>query len=232
MPANLKPIPPESLPPSAGLPEREDVALYEAIARSRPYLFSPSPVFVSADQADEMARIVRAVEAVAALPAYRQQVLRWAPAIAAHDPGTAGVFFGFDFHLGPAGSRLIEINTNAGGALLSVLLARLRLAGCAEGGARPAGTVPLPEMEEAFFAMFREEWRSQRGDQPLRTVAIVDDEVRQQYLLPECELFQRLFRRHGIEAVIANASALSWRGGALWHDGLRSEEHTSELQSP
>src|SRR5574340_922000 len=103
MPANLKPIPPESLPPSAGLPEREDVALYEAIARSRPYLFSPSPVFVSADQADEMARIVRAVEAVAALPAYRQQVLRWAPAIAAHDPGTARVM--------PAISRQRLINT-------------------------------------------------------------------------------------------------------------------------
>lgn len=197
--------------------ESEDVELYEAIASSRPHLFSPSPVFVSADQADEMARIVRAVEAVAALPAYRQKVLRWAPAIAAHDPGTAGVFFGFDFHLGPEGVRLIEINSNAGGALLSVLLARVRLAGGAAGEA----VVPLPAMEEAFFAMFREEWHSQRGNQPLRAVAIVDDEVMQQYLQPEFVLFQRLFQRHGLQAVIADAAALSWRNGALWHDGLK-----------
>lgn len=201
--------------------EDENTALYEAIAQARPHLFSPSLVFVSADRAEEMAQIVRAVESVVALPAYRQHVSAWAPAIAAHEPGAHGVFFGFDFHLTPEGPRLIEINTNAGGALLSTLQARARLAGCAGGEAWPAGAVPLPEMEQAFLAMFAEEWREQRGDQPLRTVAIVDDEVTSQYLQPEFVLFQRLFQRHGLQAVIAEAAALRWQDGALWCDQLR-----------
>lgn len=199
----------------------EDSALCEAIAQARPHLFSPSLVFVSAGQAEEMARVVRAVESVAALPAYREHVLGWAPAIAAHEPGAHGVFFGFDFHLTPEGPRLIEINTNAGGALLCTLQAHARLAGRAGGEAWPAGAVPLAEMEQAFLAMFAEEWREQRGDRPLRTVAIVDDEVTSQYLQPEFVLFQRLFQRHSLEAVIAEAGSLRWQEGALWCDQLR-----------
>ena len=36
-------------------------------------------------------------------------------------PGNFGAFMGYDFHLTPAGPRLIEINTNAGGALVNGL---------------------------------------------------------------------------------------------------------------
>jgi hypothetical protein len=36
-------------------------------------------------------------------------------------PGNFGVFMGYDFHVTPAGPRLIEINTNAGGALVNGL---------------------------------------------------------------------------------------------------------------
>src|SRR5258705_419647 len=38
-----------------------------------------------------------------------------------HRPGNRGVFMGYDFHLTQDGPRLIEINTNAGGALLNGL---------------------------------------------------------------------------------------------------------------
>ena len=58
-------------------------------------------------------------ERVAALPGYRAHTLARAPAVAQHDFGPAGVFMGYDFHLGGDGPRLIEINTNAGGALLN-----------------------------------------------------------------------------------------------------------------
>ena len=65
-----------------------------------PYLFSARPVFVSHAHMDRMARVVRAVETVVALPAYRDLVLARAPEIARHEPGnTRGVFFGYDFHL-------------------------------------------------------------------------------------------------------------------------------------
>jgi hypothetical protein len=53
----------------------------------------------------------------------------------------------------------------------------------------------------------------------LSRVAIVDDDPLTQYLYPEFQLFRRLFRSHGIEAGIADAAALEWRDGGLWHAG-------------
>ena len=60
--------------------------LSELIAERCPHLFAALPVFVSRAHVDEMARVIRAVEEVAALPSYRQAVLAWAPEIARHDP--------------------------------------------------------------------------------------------------------------------------------------------------
>ena len=37
------------------------------------------------------------------------------------EPGNTGVMMGYDFHITPEGPRLIEINTNAGGALVNGL---------------------------------------------------------------------------------------------------------------
>jgi hypothetical protein len=67
--------------------------------------------------------------------------------------------------------------------------------------------------------MFLAEWRRQRGDAPLRTAAIVDDAPSSQYLAPEFELFQHLFRQHGVAAGIADPATLEWRDGRLWHGG-------------
>lgn len=75
------------------------------IAERCPHLFAALPVFVSRQHVDAMAKVIRAVEEVAALPAYQDAVLARAPAIARHDPGTAGVFMGYDFHLGADGVR-------------------------------------------------------------------------------------------------------------------------------
>ena len=76
--------------------------------------------------------MLRAIESTVALPAYQAQALARAPLIARHDFGPRGAFLGFDFHLGEDGPRLIEINTNAGGALLNAMLARAQQACCRE----------------------------------------------------------------------------------------------------
>src|SRR5690606_24537928 len=68
----------------------------------------------------------------AALPAYRDRVLAHAPAIAPHDAGTRSVFLGYGFHLTPSGPKLIEINTNAGGAMLNAALLQAAKACCVE----------------------------------------------------------------------------------------------------
>jgi hypothetical protein len=74
---------------------------------------------------------------------------------------------------------------------------------------------------EAIWNIFANEWRLQRGDTPLRSIAIVDDAPEQQYLYPEFRLFKALFERHGCTAVIADPTALAYRNDALWHDAAR-----------
>jgi hypothetical protein len=170
----------------------------DELLAERPHLFANATVAVAAADLARMADLVGAVERVVALPAYRSQVLTWAPAVAGHAAPNRGVFFGYDFHLTPAGPRLIEINTNAGGAMLA---------------ARQAGS---RSVEDDFVAMFRAECR-----QPLRTVAIVDASPASQYLYPEFLLFKALFERHGIAAVVCAPDDLMLCHGGLWVDEAR-----------
>ena len=195
--------------------------LFDLVQERCPYLFAARPVFLSREHMARMAQVVQAVESVVALPAYREEVLSTAPAIARHAPGGArGVFLGYDFHVTESAFGLIEINTNAGGAMLNAVLARAQRACCAA----LDGLVPAPatanSFEESIVAMFRREWSLGGHDRSLRSIAIVDENPEQQYLYPEFLLFQRLFQRHGLQAVIAGPSEFSLRAGVLWHGDL------------
>jgi hypothetical protein len=190
---------------------------YDDIRRSRPHLFSATAVFITAQQFERAAAVIHAMESVVALPAYQAQALARASLIARHDFGPRGAFLGFDFHLGKHGAQLIEINTNAGGALLNAMLARAQQACCQEMEWAFRAPVDLATLEDTFFAMFVDEWRCQRGEMPLGRIAIVDDEPAAQYLFPEFQLFERLFLSRGVQAVIADARDLAWRDGQLWH---------------
>ena len=195
-----------------------DADLYREILATRPNLFSATAVFVTPQQVERMHEIIRAVETVVALPAYREAVLAEAPEIARFDPGPRGVFMGYDFHLGPAGPQLIEINTNAGGALLNTALARAQAACCETMKPLLPGPAPVGALDEIFHQMFLREWRRQRGAPALTSIAIVDDAPREQYLYPEFLLFERLFRRHGLKAVIADPAELRMLDGKLWRE--------------
>lgn len=188
----------------------------ESILTQRPHLFSATSVFISQAQYQQMQALVSAVEQVVDLPAYRQTVLDDAPAIAQQANPTRGVFLGYDFHLSPEGVRLIEINTNAGGALLNTFLARAQTACCQDMAWASAANIKLANLEKTFFAMFSQEWQRQRGTQPLRQIAIIDDEPNNQYLCPEFQLFQQLFQSLGVQAVVIDARELTWHDGKLW----------------
>lgn len=125
---------------------------------------------------------------------------------------------GYDFHLGVSGPKLIEVNTNAGGAFLNALLARAQGACCRE--ARDAIDASLSsEFETVVWRMFLNEWTLQgRVGQP-RTIAIVDDSPKGQFLFPEFLLAQGIFERHGVKAWIADPSELYIREGRLEYDG-------------
>ena len=168
-----------------------------------------------------MQRVVDAVETVVTLPAYRESALSRAPAIARVAPATRGVFMGYDFHVSENGPMLIEINTNAGGALLNVAMRRAQQACCPEVADYLERRASADQLEDQLFQMFMNEWRLARGDRPLGRIAIVDDNPSSQYLLPEFLLFQRLFETRGVPAVVAAADQLSCDRGSLWHDGQR-----------
>jgi hypothetical protein len=201
-----------------------------ALLRERcPYVFAAQPVFVAPAQVQRIVEVVRAIEDVVALPAYREAVLADAPDIARLPLGGAGprsVFFGHDFHLSAEGQLgLIEVNTNAGGAMLNAVLARAQRACCPQIDHLVAPTrAHTLRFEAAIVAMFQREWalfsRASGGERaevrPLRSIAIVDEAPQAQYLYPEFLLFQALLERQGLCVVVADPAELRWRDGRLW----------------
>jgi hypothetical protein len=185
--------------------------------KSRPYLFSNTPVFLSESATDEMLRIVQAIEVVTRLPSYRDAALSLAPAIAHRDHGPSGVFMGYDFHLTAAGPKLIEVNTNAGGAFLNALLAKAQRACCAQ-VATTKNRSDADEFDLAVVRAFQHEWMLQRKIGTMGRLAIVDDRPEEQYLYPEFLLAKNMFLKHGIETVIADAGRLRYHGGRLLID--------------
>jgi hypothetical protein len=192
----------------------DDDLLYRMLIEERPHLFAESVVFVSEACIRRQLDIIAAIESVITMPAYQERVLAYAPHSAQFIPKAHGVFFGYDFHLSPKGPQLIEINSNAGGALLNAILARAQTAYC-----DPAeiNVVAPQNPEQAFMAMFLEEWQAERGQQPLHSIAIVDENPSAQFMLPEFLLFKKLFEQHNISTVICDPSELVYQNGKLWH---------------
>lgn len=192
--------------------------LFRLVQERCPYVFAARPVFLSREQRERMAALVQAVESVVRLPAWRELTLTQAPTIARAHPGRArGVFLGYDFHVHDHQLGLIEINTNAGGAMLNAALARAQHACCAEVESMLPTPDRVQQFEDAIVAMFREEWALDQHTRPLRRIAIVDEHPQQQYLYPEFLLFQQLFQRHDIDASIVAPEELQWVDGELRH---------------
>ncbi len=202
--------------------ELHDDMLFKLIEERCPFLFSARPVFISRTQTDRIEEVVRALESVIGLPAYRELVLANAPDIARRGTsGARGVFFGYDFHPDGANLGLIEINTNAGGAMINAAMARAHRTCCLDDMQLAQAVLSGAVFEDEIVQMFRAEWASAKRASPLRTIAIVDIQPQQQYLYPEFLLFQRLFAKNDINAVIADPSKLTFRAGALWFGELK-----------
>lgn len=193
--------------------------LAHTIAQTRPHLFSSTAVFLTQTVVDQIHAAVQVLERVMALPPYQAQALARAPAIAQPAFGPLGLFMGYDFHLGAQGPRLIEINTNAGGAFLNAALARAQQSCCAATDWAFQPTPSLNRLDDTFFEMFVSEWRAQRGERPMGLIAVVDDTPAAQYLAPEFELCRQMLTQRGAHARIVAPEALAWRDGRLWSGG-------------
>ena len=172
-------------------------------------LFSGLAIVISPAQMMQMQAVIDAVGKVVVLPAWQKEVSGDISGQAI--PSNPGVFFGYDFHLNAEGVHLIEINTNAGGAFLSELFLRSQQE-------FPLPGMPLAKenLAQVFIEMFRHEWRLQRGEAPLRTVAIVDEAPTSQYFYPEFVLARQLFEAAGIKASIADPADFETRADGLY----------------
>jgi len=182
--------------------QQQGTTFHHSITERHAHLFAEVALLITSSQLAQMQAVIAAVELVVALPA-------WMPEQG--DAKCQGVFYGYDFHLNENGAHLIEINTNAGGAFLNAVLLHSQ-----SDSALPGSSTAVDQLEADIIAMFRNEWRLERGDVPLRTVAIVDEQPAEQYLYPEFILAQQMFERAGIRALIADPLDLTVRADGLY----------------
>ncbi|MBF0420310.1 MAG: hypothetical protein HQL78_09115 [Magnetococcales bacterium] len=165
------------------------------------------PVTLPMAHAKTMIRFIRLLHTLHLSPDYQQRVAPLVPETARHDPGHESVMMGYDFHLTPEGPRLIEVNTNAGGALLAW---------------RAQGTTfPHHGRRNAVMDCFQQEISSfsQGKKNKPQHVVIVDDKPEEQFLYPEMQAFADQFARKGIQTAIVTPEALEWRNDSLLYQG-------------
>ena len=180
-------------------------AWHALVAERCPHLFADVAVFISSAQLRQMREVIEAVERVV----WNREWLVGSGQWELH--AARGVFYGYDFHLSAGGAHLIEINTNAGGGFLNVLLLASQ-----RDTDLPGKAVGVENPEQEFPDMFLNEWRLERGDTPLRTIAIIDEQPEEQYLYPEFLLAKNIFERAGIAAYIVDPAALQARDDGLY----------------
>lgn len=192
--------------------------LWQDLAVTHPHLFATTPAFISSEVLVRMKTVVKTIERLAKLEAFHQAVLAGAPQIAQQNFGPVGALMGYDFHVTPLGPKLIEINTNAGGAFLNAALREAQRACCVEIEDRFLKP-QLPTFEHMACTMFEQEFRLQRPTATLRTIAIVDDTPEQQYLYPEFILAKAVLTKAGYTVVICDPRELHFDGHSLSHHG-------------
>ena len=193
---------------------------------TREGLVSGHVIFVSSQQAAHMDRAIQLISRALETSVFQHRAADSTPRIAQARPLATGGVLGFDFHLGSDMPQLIEINTNPGGLLIAHELARAATASCdcfeAPLPRLASAGVPLERLAERVAEVFREEWARARGDDAvLRTIAIVDDDPRSQYLYPEFLLYRNVLARSGTRVMIVDPVELEVTDEVLSCHGTR-----------
>lgn len=203
--------------PSSNNLLHKEAAIHTLSPYPRQDMFAHTAVFITKTDLDDMQQQISAIEAVATLPGYRSLVShRSNTSYTGPQSSTHGLLMGYDFHLTDKGPRLIEVNTNAGGAfVMHALLAgiRQRVSPC------HAETIDQARaVEQKLVRMFIQEWqRSGRKGTPA-SVAIVDNTPEQQFLYADMLLAKAMLERNNIKTVVCTPESLSLRNGDLYHE--------------
>ncbi|MBF0159850.1 MAG: hypothetical protein HQL58_10015 [Magnetococcales bacterium] len=175
-------------------------------------------VMVSRSHLTEMIQLVRLLDRLSRNPAYQACLAADLPEVARFDPHHDGVMMGYDFHLTPDGPRLIEVNTNAGGALLAWRCHDPTF--MTDGGSRFDRRNRWQQRVVNTFACEMGAFLGQSPTWPQRLV-ILDDQPEQQFLFPEMVALVDIFRQLGVTAIVADPSQLVMDGRGVYHEGDR-----------
>lgn len=175
---------------------------------ANPFLFSDSEVALKQHDFSQMQNIIKTIQEIVHTPSYMKMMLTQVPKMnwpVDMEIGPRGVFMGYDFHLTPSGPKLIEVNTNAGGALLNF--------------ARQEHD-HFMQAQEMIYQMFLQEWRSLHPSKDLKVMAIIDDDPEKQFLYSEFQLMAELHAKFGIKVIITDPSALRLKNNQISYDNL------------
>lgn len=191
-------------------------ALTAAALARRPHLLAETAVFISEDDWSELARAVETLEHLFATPPLVGSLTqRPVAAPGSPPPPGTGLLRAYDFHLTDAGPRLIEANTNAGGAFIGQALTEALTAGeinlkhhC---GALRAPVEPK-RARQALLDSFQTEYRLLRGPERSASqsldIAIVDEAPEQEYLYPDMLLAASALNGQGHRARVTDRQQL------------------------
>jgi len=161
-------------------------------------LASDTPVAIPQADFDAMFAFAKSVFRLKQSSIYVDRMESLLPEAARVMPEVPGILMGFDFHLTPEGPKLIEINNNAGGLYI----------GSGDWLPQPE----IAELEDSFedrvLSMFPSGWRC---------IAIVDEDIEQQYMYPEMQAYAELLTGSGRDVLLATPDQL-----LLKEDGLYS----------
>lgn len=180
--------------------------------------FSDAAIFLRNEDSVAMVELIAAIEKVVALPAYKARVLERQPKLNTNiNSDTHGLLMGYDFHITPMGPKLIEINTNAGGAFVSKMLSgrAFENSNCCD--VFSSSEELERSIDDMLFSMFIDEWKAARPGQPLKTVAILDEKPNEQYLYPDMLLCEQFLVDRGISAFVCSISDLRFKAGAVFY---------------
>lgn len=181
----------------------------QALIDSRAHYFASTPVFISPKNIKEMTRQIEAIEAQIKTSEFQKSVFdRSALAAFAPTKSTQGAFMGYDFHITENGPKLIEINSNAGGAFIVNAI-------------RKSVGQPYQVTEQAIVDMFEKEWELAGRTGKLKTIAIVDENPRDQYHYPDMLLAARLLRRRSMKVLILDPNELNYTKTGLFAGDLK-----------
>ncbi len=191
--------------------------LAQGVLQTQPQLFSNTTVYISPTQLSQIREVVEAIERIIQSEQFQGAAVTVADDTAVSTAKNSGVFMGYDFHLSDDGPKLIEINTNAGGAFLNAALIDAQTVCCRDSDLLIKRE--SPSIEDQFIAMFLKEWRYNNAESPLVRIAIVDENPPQQFLYQEFRMAKRLFELNGIEALIVDPRQLVFENNTLTVDG-------------